>query len=68
MRRAGRDDMTSPDAAPADFVVVIDRTVFRRVLQQDVNIISAAIEAKEERVNFRTDRVTVQARIEEAKP
>lgn len=54
--------MTSPDAAPADYVVVIDRKVFRRVLQQDVDIISAAIEAKEECV------VTVQARIEEAKP
>lgn len=60
--------MTSPDAAPADHVVVIDRAVFRRVLQQDVDIISAAIEAKEECVNFRTDGVTVQARIEEAKP
>ena len=59
--------MTSPDATPADFVVVIDRTVFRRVLQQDVDIISAAIEAKEECVNFRTDRVTFQAHIEEAK-
>jgi hypothetical protein len=60
--------MTSPDAAAADYVVVIDRTVFRRVLQQDVDIISAAIEAKEECVNFRTDGVTVQARIKEAKP
>ena len=60
--------MTSPDAAPADDVFVIDRTVFRRVLQQDVDIITAAIEAKEECVNFRTDGVTVQAHIEEAKP
>jgi hypothetical protein len=60
--------MTSPDAAAADYVVVIDRTVFRRVLQQDVDIISAAIEAKEKCMNFRTDGVTVQARINEAKP
>ena len=59
--------MTSPDAAPADYVVVIDRTVFRRVPQQDVDIITAAIEAKAECVNFRTDGVTVQAHIEEAK-
>ena len=60
--------MASPNPAPADYVVGIDRTVFGRVLQQDVDIIFAAIESKKECVNFRTDGVTVQARIEEAKP
>ena len=60
--------MTSPDPGPADYVVVIDRTVFRRVPEEDVDIIAAAIEAKAECVNSRTDGVTVQAHIEEAKP
>ena len=39
--------MTSPDLAPANYVV-IDRTVFRRVPSQEVGIIATAIDAKHE--------------------
>lgn len=46
-----------------DYVVVIDRTVFRRVPQADVDTIAAAMEAKQECVIFRADGATVQARI-----
>jgi hypothetical protein len=56
--------MTSPDPVPADYVVVIDRTVFRRVPQEDVGIIAAAMDAKDECVIFRADGATVQARID----
>jgi len=56
--------MTPPDSdIPADYVVVIDRTVFRRVPQADVDTIAAAMEAKQECVIFRADGATVQARI-----
>jgi hypothetical protein len=56
--------MTSPDPVPADYVVVIDRTVFRRVPEEDVDIIAAAMDAKHECVVFRADGATVQARID----
>ncbi|HAN71355.1 MAG TPA: hypothetical protein DCQ36_07160 [Actinobacteria bacterium] len=57
--------MTPPDSdIPADYVVVIDRTVFRRVPQSDVDTISAAMEAKQEFVIFRADGVSVQACID----
>jgi hypothetical protein len=55
--------MTSPDPGPADYVVVIDRTVFRRVPEEDVDIIAAAMDAKHECVVFRADGAIVQARI-----
>ncbi len=58
--------MTSP--TQAGFVVVIDRTVFRRVPEADVDVIAAAMDAKHESVVFRADGVTVQAHIEDAKP
>lgn len=56
--------MSSPDPAPADYVVVIDRTVFRRVPEEDVDIIASAMEAKHECVVFHADGATVQARID----
>ncbi len=56
--------MTSPDPTPVHYVVVIDRTVFRRVPAEDVGIIAAAMDAKHECVVFRADGATVQARID----
>jgi hypothetical protein len=55
--------MTPPDPAPAGYVVVIDRTVFRRVPAADIDTIAAAMDAKHECVEFRADGATVQARI-----
>jgi len=43
---------------------VIDRTVFRRVPQADVDTIAAAMEVKQECVVFRADGATVEARID----
>ena len=47
----------------ARYVVVIDRTVYRRVPEEDVDVIAAAMEAQHETVDFRSDGGTVQARI-----
>jgi len=53
--------MPEPDPAPDEYVVVIDRTVFRRVPAADIDSINEAMEAKQECVAFRADGATVQA-------
>ena len=56
--------MTPPDPTQAGYVVVIDRTVFRRVPAADIDTIAAAMDAQDECVVFRADGAFVQARIE----
>jgi hypothetical protein len=58
---AGSDGTDEPTSG--EYVVVIDRAVYRRVGAADVATIAAAMEADRECVIFHADGVTVQERI-----
>jgi hypothetical protein len=55
--------MAPPNRAAPAYVLVIDRRVYRRVPEADIEALAAAMEANLEYVSFRTEGVTVQAYI-----